>query len=120
MRIEIFVVETEMGKLNATLRQKNLDLASHVKLLKQRRILDEELFKCKTDLIKLFGGLTQFKELKGYWINDKGKIESDSVTLWLIYTSEMEDELFSVLLRIKQITRQKCQAYSIDNEIYFI
>lgn len=109
MRIEIFVVTTELEKLNDKPFQKAQRIESHTQLIK-----------CKTDLVRLFGGLTEKTNFKGYWINDKGKIELDSVTLWLIYTEHNEPELDNILLRIKRITKQSCQAYAIDNEMYCI
>jgi len=105
LRIEIFVVETKI--LHDRLLSGNI---------KGLRCLEEQ----KIHLIKLFGGLTEIENLKGYWINSKGKIESDNTNIWIIYTKQCEEELLNILLRIKEITRQKSQAYTINNEIYFI
>jgi len=115
MRIEIFVVETEI--LHDRLLSDNI---------KGLRCLEEQ----KIHLIKIFGGLTEINDSKGYYINSKEEIESDLSKIWIIYTKHENIDLTKnywfdislkpILLRIKEITRQKSQAYTINNEIYFI
>jgi len=121
MRIEIFVVTTELAKDALLNNSINLKLC-----------LEEQ----KIHLIKLFGGLTE-SDFKGYWINDKNQITQDFGKKFLIYTEMIQEpEDFSklcvcfccditrkfnaILLQIKQITKQDKQAYTINNEIYFI
>jgi len=109
LRIEIFVVTTELEKLNRTLQQTNQRLESYIDLLK-----------CKNDLTRLFGGLTEI-DFKGFWLNHKtNTIDSDKGKLWLIYTEQKEEELNNILLRIKEITQQNCQVYAINDGMYCI
>jgi hypothetical protein len=114
MEIKIFVVKTEIENNKKAL---------------------EYLESQKRNLIRLFNGLTETTNQKGYWINEKGFIETDKVETWQIYvnqnlTEKLEYEtvlnknteisLNYILFQIKQITQQKTQAYAIDNEICFI
>ena len=116
MEIKVFIVETELK----TFSEK------------------DKLLKLQTDLIKLFGGLTELKNAVGYWINDKGLIESDKISVWLIYTdkteiinaiSETEKEtvllwgiwqkFISIIEEIKALTMQKSQLYTINEKAKF-
>lgn len=117
LEIKIFVVETEIQKLNVTIAQRQDRIKAY-----------DTLFRLKTDLIKLFGGLTELKDCRGYWLNSQGLIESDKVNYWLIYTTKehlkqgfnVEKALIGILMQIQALTKQKTQAYTIDNEIFFL
>lgn len=78
----------------------------------------------KIELIKLFGGLTEL-EMKGYWVNETDEIETDIGKLWIIYTEigyekVTFDRLRKILHRIKDITVQHTQFYTIDSEPHYI
>jgi hypothetical protein len=109
MEIKIFVITTEMEKIRDGYNKLALKLS-----LNDR----------KTDLIRLFGGLTEIEELKGYWLNDKGIIETDNVIMWLIY-KDNEDyslifQLREILAQIKTLTMQKSQAYTVNNDMFLL
>jgi len=99
MKIEIFVVQIE----NDTLKR---------------------LDKVKETLIKLFGGLTIIPKCHGYWKNQNGNIETDSVEIWQIYTQKVKiatlQSLMVILEIIKSATAQKTLAYTVNNEIHLI
>ena len=105
MEIKVFVVETEI--------QHN----TYNKAL---------LFEKKIDLIRLFGGLTEVKDIKGYWIdNETNNIETDTGKIWLIYSEKgyeknIFDKMRKILVEIKHITKQKVQMYTIGTEPHFI
>jgi hypothetical protein len=110
MEIKIFVVKTEL--------ENNPSLTTNGKLN------IEALAELKQQLIKLFGGLTEIKNCAGYWLNDKGTIESDKVNLWLINAEKNNYALIillrEILIEMKTLTVQKTQAYTIDNNIFFL
>jgi len=109
LRIEIFVVRSEKENKD------NLGIA-------------------KGALIRLFGGLTIIPNCVGYWLNENKEIEADSVEIWLIYADFPEADtesnaifkrttmntFLTILELIKEATRQKSQAYALNNKIYFI
>lgn len=109
MRIEIFVVRSE---------KENKD----------------RLGIAKGALIRLFGGLTVIPKCQGYWLNENKEIEADSVEIWLIYADFPEADtkanaifkqtkmnaFLSILELIKDATRQKSQAYALNDKIYFL
>jgi len=116
MELKVFVVETELKKLNG-----EQSIKAYFKLLK-----------LQTDLIKLFNGLTELKNVVGYWINDKGLIESDNVSLWLIYTDKTElinnesvllwdvwNKFTLIIEEIKALTMQKTQMYTVNEKAKF-
>lgn len=117
MEIKIFIVETELLKLKNTIAEKELKIKTY-----------QYLLRAKTDLIKLFNGLTELKNCTGYWINEKGLIESDKVNYWLIYTTKehfkegfnVEKTFIGILMQIKELTKQKTQAYAIDGNMFFL
>lgn len=90
MRIEIFVVMSELEK-NNDYEGKNL--------------LNDEV---KTDMCMTFGGLTETGIETGYWYDGK-TIYADTVKRWIIYTNNKKSlELITeVSKRIKRITSQK-------------
>jgi len=113
MEIKIFVVTS---KLKNAMDKSLLDIA-------------------KTEVIKLFKGLTVIPECLGYWINEKGLTDSDAVETWLIYVEkaltekleyetvlkmDVEQQFAKILKAIKTVTQQSSQAFAIDNEINFI
>ena len=99
MRIEIFVVKT----LNPN--QNRLD-------------------KIKDALIRVFGGLTIIPNCEGLWLNEKGIICHDKVEIWLIYTDFKEQTIMKALepylTRIKAITKQTSQAYTLNSNLRLI
>ena len=110
MRIEIFVVETELKAMNKTQLGKEARKEAYFQLLR-----------CKIDLVKLFKGLTEYEFTKGYYVNEKGKIDADFGKIWLIYANEYNTAtilgLEQILRRIKRITQQKVQTYAVNTEI---
>lgn len=106
MKIEIFVVITELKGDN--------------KLIECLKLYD-----LKKQLIELFNGLTEFKESKGYWLNDDKVVITDNVKLWLIYTDidnylHNKTKFQNIIKEIKELTKQKTQAVAIDNDMKFI
>jgi hypothetical protein len=103
MRIEIYVVTTRLSD-------------HHVEDFKQA-----ELTVVKNEIIHEFGGLTEIPNCKGYW-EDTDKVCKDNVDIWLIYASDKKSyrmiEAFAS--RVKIITYQKSQAFSIDGKLYLI
>jgi len=140
MKIEIFVVNTEIVKLNDKIMQYGIDKTKTAKdiliLDIERKTIIDSLHAEKLCLTKLFNGLTVIPNCCGYWLNDNnGKIENDFVETWIIYVNDdltekleyetvlrkdIEQKLKDSLTRIKKATQQKSQAYSVDNKIYFI
>jgi len=139
MQIKIFIVLTEIEKLNDKALNYEIDNTKTAKdileIVNEKNKLLENLEFQKRELIRLFKGLTETKNQKGYWLNEKGFIETDKVETWNIYvdkalTEKLEYETvlnqktktdFQYLLfQIKQITQQKTLAYAIDNEIFFL
>ena len=139
MQIKIFVVLTEIEKLNDKALNYEIDNTKTAKdileIVNEKNKLLENLEQQKRKLIKLFKGLTITLNQIGYWLNEKGFIETDKVETWNIYvdkalTEKLEYETvlnqktktdFQYLLfQIKQITQQKTLAYAIDNEIFFL
>lgn len=110
MRIEIFVVETELQDMRRTQIGKEASIEGYLRLLR-----------CKTDLAKLFKGLTEFGFDKGYYVNNRGKLDADFGKIWLIYTDKPElaegDRFKAILLEIKDITEQKALAYAINTDL---
>jgi hypothetical protein len=108
MEIKVFVVKTEL--------ENNPSLTTNGKLN------IEVLAELKQQLIKLFDGLTEIKNCAGYWVNNKGLIESDKISLWLIYTDKDEYSLIfqlrEILSEIKALTMQKTQVYTINNNLF--
>lgn len=110
MKIEIFVVKTEIEKLEQAKRENAL-------LWLNSR---------KETIINLFSGLTVVSDCVGYWLNDKKEIEKDNVEIWIIYTEKALDSGFylstltHLLKSIKRITKQQSQAYAIDNKMFFV
>lgn len=82
----------------------------------------------KLKLIKIFNGLTEYKNVKGYWINDKGLIEFDKVLIWEILTINENNGLINgeisqirhIAENIKTITKQKSQLITINEKPIFI
>ena len=138
MQIKIFVVLTEIEKLNDKALNYGIDNTKTAKnileIVNAKNTIMEQLEFQKRELIRLFKGLTITPNQIGYWYNEKGLIETDKVETWNIYvdkalTEKLEYETvlnqkteiaFQYLLfQIKQITQQKTLAYAIDNEIFF-
>lgn len=160
MKIEIFVVETELSQSKIQLkrikgRKQTARTHSECGICHSffdekfgeddyNWLLDESLVckKCadrifdskinrlslnhmKKALIDIFGGITISDETKtGFWKNQKGQIEKDSVRIWEILVEKYEFEKFKelrkILHEIKRITKQKCQLYTINNEPYYL
>lgn len=101
MKLEIFVVTTKLKEIGKA-----------------------ELEMWRTDLTKLFNGITIIPNCSGLWLNDNKQIEKDNLEIWLIYTTKeqyfINETVFLLTLRaIKSLTQQKTQAYAIDNTIKF-
>jgi hypothetical protein len=111
MRSEIFVVKTEITR-------KQGDTVGTVEDKIKRNL---ELLAVKTDLVKEFGGLTEIGNFKGYWTSN-GVIYTDIGDIWLIY-SDSGDTLAIIdgfAKRVKIITLQQSQLYTIDGKAYFV
>jgi len=110
MKIEIFIVKTEIEKLEQSERENAL-------LWLNSR---------KETLINLFSGLTVVPDCLGYWVNEKREIETDKVEIWLIYTDKALNSGFyfatltHLLKSIKRITKQQSQAYAINEKMLFV
>jgi len=106
MRIEIFVVKTEIDN--------NMPYLVKIGCLKGLEDL-------KAKICSEFGGLTEISNFKGYWLNE-GKICVDIGDLWLIYTDSTDTVAIidDFAKRIKKLTAQKSQLYTIDNKAYFV
>jgi len=103
MRIEIFVVTTEIDeKTDSNLERLELNVV-------------------RTEIIHEFGGLTEIPNCLGYWENNF-QIYTDNVKLWLIYTnsSDAREIIEAYAKRIKKLTYQKEQAFTIDGKLYLI
>jgi hypothetical protein len=95
MRIQIFVVKTEKP---------------NVQVLEQLR----------KSLVKMFHGLSIIPDVKGYWVNDKGKEDKDKVEIWEIYTDTSgfnNEEFMDIMKEIKTVTKQSVQAVGINNDM---
>ena len=73
----------------------------------------------KISLCKIFSGLTEYQNVKGYWLDSHNKLITDNVTIWEIYTyaNTLKDSIrFSEIMQnIKAVTVQQAQYYTIDN-----
>lgn len=103
MRIEIFVVTTELD-------------AKHD--INGKTMLNEVI---RTELIREFGGLTETGTESGYWHNNS-QICVDSVKRWIIYTESKDcfEIIEAFAKRIKKITAQASQAFGIDGKLFFV
>jgi hypothetical protein len=113
MRIEIFVVTTELD-------------AKHD--INGKTMLNEVI---RTELIREFGGLTETGTETGYW-NDNGEICADSVKRWIIYANtdksfeekaqkkQITSDITAFAKRIKKLTAQDSQAFGIDGKLFFV
>lgn len=103
MRNEIYVVTTELDK-------------------KQRAIGEiASLEVIKSEIVHEFGGLTIIPNCKGYW-EEPTKFYEDNVEIWLILSSSTDTReiIEAFAKRIKNLTYQKQQAFSIDGKLYLI
>jgi hypothetical protein len=101
MRIEVYVVRTEL------------------KTLKQRA----EIQKVKENLITEYGGLTEIQGTKGYWLDSEGKLYTDKTDIWVILTKDTNDNLAIIedyAKKVKVITRQSAQLFTINNTSYMV
>ena len=113
MRIEIYVVTTELDK---ELSEDN-----------ERRLLEV----LKSEIVHEFGGLTTIPNCKGYW-EEPTKFYKDNEEIWLIYASTIprgrqnasSTETYAIIeafaKRIKGLTHQKKQAFAIDGTLYLV
>jgi len=113
MEIKIFVVKTEIEHNEKALTLLNAE---------------------KINLVNLFNGLTIIPNCLGYWINEKGIIETDKVEIWLIdvqkdlieitaheYTKTeviflkmpIARKFYQILSNIQKATYQKCQYHTL-------
>ena len=103
MRIEIFVVKTEVNRL----------------VYPEENTTSLEVI--KSEIVHEFGGMTKIPDCKGYW-EEPTKFYVDEVEIWLIYTNSTNareiTEAFAK--RIKNLTYQKAQAFAIDGNLYLI
>jgi len=111
LRSEIFVVKTKITK----------KLGDSVRTIEDKINANRQLLTVKCDLIREFGGLTEIGNFKGYWMN-ADKIYTDIGDIWLIY-SDSGDTLAIIdgfAKRVKIITLQQSQLYTIDGKAYFV
>jgi hypothetical protein len=103
MRIEIFVVTTEIDRNIA------------------RNAYWTDLEALKAEMIRQFGGLTETLPDKGYWSKD-GEICYDIVKRWIIYAHHPESVAIikAFAQRIKKLTSQDKQAFGIDGKLYLV
>ena len=97
MQIKIYVVTTKLNSENS------------------------KLIKPQNTLIKLFSGLTETKNLKGFWINGD-KVDKDRVIIWEILTTTKDfnknkKEFLKAINDIKEVTKQKSQLYTINKSV---
>lgn len=123
MRIEIFVVKTEIDRL----------------VCPKENITSLEAI--KREIVHEFGGMTKIPDCEGYW-EEPTKFYADNVEIWLIYTQDHEQEerigvfhgktktyvietntytkIEAFAKRIKNLTSQKAQAFTIDGKMYLV
>jgi hypothetical protein len=103
MRIEIFVVKTEINRL----------------VYPEETTTSLEVI--KSEIVHEFGGMTKIPHCKGYW-EEPTKFHTDDVEIWLIYTNSKDarEIIESFAKRIKNLTYQKEQAFAIDGNLYLI
>jgi len=105
MELKIFVVRREIGANEGALN---------------------ELEDLKDALAIMFGGLTIIQDCQGIWHDSaKRSIENDyPVDIWLIYTDFKErtikKALEPYLPKIKALTLQKTQLYTINHKAFFL
>ena len=84
----------------------------------------EELNTVKLRLCGVFGGLTEYPNCKGFWLDTYHKLCLDNVTVWEILTtkklSEIKDSVRSAAIKTKVFTGQHSQLYSINGKPYFV
>jgi hypothetical protein len=79
-----------------------------------------QLEEIKKELCSLYGGLSKYPNVKGLWLGPNG-IECDNVTVYEIWTDKPQKEkLREIALRIKELTQQKAQLYTINFKSYFV
>jgi hypothetical protein len=103
MRIEIHVVKTELNKRKSWVGE----VAS--------------LEVIKSEIVHEFGGLTIIPNCVGYW-EEPTKFYVDNSEIWLIYANAKDTRqiIEAFAKRIKKLTYQKQQAFSIDGTLYLI
>ena len=108
MQIEIYVVKTEISKKHG----KDFEMAN----------LDLNLE--KQAIMNVFGGITVIPNLSGAWLDEKLSVCHDDVEIWRVCSSRTGNDskqeidfLKRSVLRIKAITEQKSQLYTIDPKI---
>jgi hypothetical protein len=76
----------------------------------------------KVKLAGIFGGLSVYQHIKGYW-EFNGKLEHDDVEDWVIYSlteSDIYNTIKSVSLDLKALCNQKSQLFVINNVPYYV
>ena len=133
MRTEIYVVTT---KLDEHIKGKRKCFGNFWRCGKRGEDCPEETECCYFDVanerretleaIKLeimheFGGMTEIPNCKGYW-EDNGLFFTDNVNLWLIYaySKNTKETIEAFAKRIKELTWQKSQAFTIDGMMYLV
>jgi hypothetical protein len=93
-------------------------------------------------LAREFGGFTAFEgfsreelfyagkkreskpRIVGFWINERGEIESDEIQYILIFSKRDKDETLSILdseaKRVGKLLKQACFLYVVNNKPYFV
>ena len=78
----------------------------------------------KLKLAKLFGGLSEYPNIKGYWVSPKNELIADNVTVWEIYTDKTtlvhSNVFIEIVKEIRAISAQLSQLYTIDNKTHFV
>lgn len=77
--------------------------------------------KLKIELCKKFGGLTIIKNCEGLWLDADKNIIADKVDIWQIVTHEYGlNYLWEVNEKLRKVTNQSVQFFSIDGNPYFV
>lgn len=113
MRIEIYVVKTELDRtyVSKTQRWKETEVTNNLARLEV----------IKSEIVHIFGGMTIIPNCKGYW-EESTKFYIDNVEIWLIYTSTSDgiEMIKAFAKRIKILTFQKNQAFAINGKFYLV
>lgn len=123
MRIEIFVVMTKLNEKIFAPAKTAPNLLEEVKAYcEPQEILETKRLKViRSEIVHEFGGMTEIPNCRGFW-EDASQIYDDDTKLWLIYTnsSDAREIIEAYAKRIKILTYQKVQAFTIDGKMYYI
>jgi len=123
MRIEIFVVKTELDKKQEDEEERIAKIDYECDYNFGTPLINElkQLEIIKSEITHEFGGLTIIPNCKGYW-EDSTQFYKDNGEIWLIYTASKDclAIIEAYAKRIKNLTYQKAQAFGIDGKLYLV